>query len=160
MSLSVRSSARFGTTHQKNSYFCEFAMYNNNPHSFKGQIISECPYEKIVYPKIATKKFPRFLSWPLRRGHIKKIKALQGCTKGQKSGGAGSNGARRRAGGAFWSAKIIQHKSKMKISGLDSSCLLQADRLPIRGECWFSSVTTFQNNFFLTNEILNIWLFS
>ena len=28
----------------------------------KGQIISECPYEKIVCPKIATKKFPRFLS--------------------------------------------------------------------------------------------------
>ena len=42
----------------------------------KGQIISECPYEKIVYPKIATKKFPRFLSWPLRRGQIKKIKAI------------------------------------------------------------------------------------
>ena len=37
----------------------------------KGQIISECPYEKIVYPKIATKKFPRFLPWPLRRGQIK-----------------------------------------------------------------------------------------
>ena len=29
----------------------------------KGHIISECPYEIIVYPKIATKKFPRFLSW-------------------------------------------------------------------------------------------------
>ena len=42
----------------------------------KGQIILECPYEKNVYPKIATKKFPRFLSWPLRRGQIKKIKAL------------------------------------------------------------------------------------
>ena len=28
----------------------------------KGQIISECPYEIIVCPKIATKKFPRFLS--------------------------------------------------------------------------------------------------
>ena len=42
----------------------------------KGQIISECPYEIIVYPKIATKKIPRFLSWPLRRGQIKKIKAL------------------------------------------------------------------------------------
>ena len=37
----------------------------------KGQIISECPYEKIVCPKIATKKFLRFLSWPLRRGQIK-----------------------------------------------------------------------------------------
>ena len=37
----------------------------------KGKIISECPYEKIVCPKIATKKFLRFLPWPLRRGQIK-----------------------------------------------------------------------------------------
>ena len=37
----------------------------------KGQIISECPYEIIVCPKIAMKKFPRFLPWPLRRGQIK-----------------------------------------------------------------------------------------
>ena len=37
----------------------------------KGQIILECPYEIIVYPKIATKKFPRFLPWPLRRGQTK-----------------------------------------------------------------------------------------
>ena len=29
--------------------------------SVKGQIISECPYEIIVSPKIPTKKFPRFL---------------------------------------------------------------------------------------------------
>ena len=28
---------------------------------FKGQIISECPYEIIVSPKIPTKKIPRFL---------------------------------------------------------------------------------------------------
>ena len=28
----------------------------------KGQIILECPYEKIAYPKIGTKKFPRFLT--------------------------------------------------------------------------------------------------
>ena len=28
---------------------------------FKGQIISECPYEIIVWTKILTKKFPRFL---------------------------------------------------------------------------------------------------
>ena len=54
----------------------DFKMVDKNYHLFKGQIISECPYEKIVYPKIATKKFPRFLSWPLRRGQIKKIKAL------------------------------------------------------------------------------------
>ena len=27
----------------------------------KGQLISECPYEIIVSPKIPTKKFPRFL---------------------------------------------------------------------------------------------------
>ena len=37
----------------------------------KGQIISECPYEIIVWTKIATKKFPRFLSQPLKRGQIK-----------------------------------------------------------------------------------------
>ena len=37
----------------------------------KGQMISECPYEIIVCPKIATKKFPRFLPWPQRRGQIK-----------------------------------------------------------------------------------------
>ena len=42
----------------------------------KGQIVSECPYEKIVCPKIATKKIPRFLPYPLRRGQIKKIKSL------------------------------------------------------------------------------------
>ena len=41
-----------------------------NP-TIKGQLISECPYEIIIYPKIATKKFPRFLPWPLRRGQIK-----------------------------------------------------------------------------------------
>ena len=35
------------------------------------KIISECPYEIIVSPKIATKKFLRFLPWPLRRGQIK-----------------------------------------------------------------------------------------
>ena len=37
----------------------------------KGQTISECPYEKIVSPKIPMKKFPRFLPYPLRRGQIK-----------------------------------------------------------------------------------------
>ena len=37
----------------------------------KGQIISECPYDIIVSPKIPTKKFPRFLPQPLRRGQIK-----------------------------------------------------------------------------------------
>ena len=35
----------------------------------------------------------------------------------------------------------------------------QSKYIPIRGECWFSSVITFQNNFFLTDEIMNIWLF-
>ena len=48
----------------------------------KGQIISECPYKIIVYPKITTKKFPRFLPWPLRRGQIKKIKALYYTNEG------------------------------------------------------------------------------
>ena len=37
-------------------------MYlDNNDEADKGQIISECPYEIIVSPKIPTKKFPRFL---------------------------------------------------------------------------------------------------
>ena len=57
--------------------FCE----NNTTTDFeayliKGQIILECPYEIIVSPKRPTKKFPRFLPKPLRRGQIKKIKAL------------------------------------------------------------------------------------
>ena len=39
----------------------------------KGQIISECPYEIIVWTKIPTKKLPRFLPKPLRRGQIKKF---------------------------------------------------------------------------------------
>ena len=63
---------------------CVFKNFKRNMKSnnskiknvFKGQIISKCPYEKIVCPKLATKKFPRFLPWPLRRGQIKKIKAL------------------------------------------------------------------------------------
>ena len=43
----------------------------------KGQIISECPYEIIVSPIRPTKKkIPRFLPLPLRRGQIKKIKAI------------------------------------------------------------------------------------
>ena len=51
------------------SHLCYKAMKIMEP--FKGQIISECPYEIIVCPKIATKKFPRFLPWPLRRGQVK-----------------------------------------------------------------------------------------
>ena len=43
----------------------------------KGQIISECPYETIVYPKIATKKLPRFLPWPLRRGQFENFIKLK-----------------------------------------------------------------------------------
>ena len=39
----------------------------------KGQIISECPYEIIVWTKMPTKKLPRFLPKPLRRGQIKKF---------------------------------------------------------------------------------------
>ena len=46
---------------------------NSNLNLSKGLIISECPYEIMVYPKIATKKFPRFLPCPLRRGQTKKI---------------------------------------------------------------------------------------
>ena len=39
-----------------------FSRLTPNEDSYtKGQIISECPYEIIVSPKIPTKKFPRFL---------------------------------------------------------------------------------------------------
>ena len=40
-----------------------------------------------------------------------------------------------------------------------ASTMCWSNKLPIR-ECWFSSVTTFQNNFFLTYERLNVWLLS
>ena len=44
----------------------QVSKWNNFIYLFtKGQIISECPYEIMVCPKIATKKFPRFLPWPL-----------------------------------------------------------------------------------------------
>ena len=42
----------------------------------KGQIISECPYEIIVYPKIATKKFSRFLSWKFTTSRLTQKKSL------------------------------------------------------------------------------------
>ena len=42
----------------------------------KGQIISECPYEIIVYPKIATKKFPRFLSWKFTTSRLTQKESL------------------------------------------------------------------------------------
>ena len=37
----------------------------------KGQLISKCPLGVIVWTKIPTKKLPRFLPKPLRRGQIK-----------------------------------------------------------------------------------------
>ena len=42
----------------------------------KGQMISECPYEIIVYPKIATKKFPRFLSWKFTTSRLTQKESL------------------------------------------------------------------------------------
>ena len=43
----------------------------NSFQSTKGQLISKCPLGVIVWTKIPTKKFPRFLPQPLRRGQIK-----------------------------------------------------------------------------------------
>ena len=37
----------------------------------KGQLISKCPLGVIAWTKIPTKKLPRFLPKPLRRGQIK-----------------------------------------------------------------------------------------
>ena len=44
--------------------------------TIKGQIISECSYEIIVYPKIATKKFPRFLSWKFTTSRLTQKESL------------------------------------------------------------------------------------
>ena len=38
-----------------------FVSLYRTRYAIKGQIISECPYEIIVCPKIAMKKFPRFV---------------------------------------------------------------------------------------------------
>ena len=62
------------TNQRKQLYFVdEMAVHQRIGHDFstKGQIISECPYEIIVWTKIPTKKLPRFLPKPLRRGQIK-----------------------------------------------------------------------------------------
>ena len=42
-------------------YFLNLLSFANSYFFLKGQIISECPYEIIVSPKIPTKKFLRFL---------------------------------------------------------------------------------------------------
>ena len=39
----------------------QFRPIKKKPNQIKGQIISECPYEIIVSPKIPKEKFPRFL---------------------------------------------------------------------------------------------------
>ena len=49
----------------------------------------------------------------------------------------------------------LQQATRNKINDLSFA----SNKLPIRGKCWFSSVTTFQNNFFLTYQRLNTWLF-
>ena len=56
----------------KKQLFFVFLLYKKMAKTAmtKGQIISKCPYEIIVYPKIATKKFLR----SLRKGQIKKNK--------------------------------------------------------------------------------------
>ena len=59
---------------RQNSIMCAFELLENE--ALKVQIISECSYEIIVSPIRPTKKFPRFLPQPIRRGQIKKIKAL------------------------------------------------------------------------------------
>ena len=69
--LKIRNLKKFSICYLLQSLDSKFLSSMHNFKDFKGQIISECPYEIFVYPKIATKKFPRFLPWPLRRGQIK-----------------------------------------------------------------------------------------
>ena len=42
----------------------------------KGQLISECPFDVLNFPKKPTKKFDKFLPQNLKGGEINKIKAL------------------------------------------------------------------------------------
>ena len=54
--------------------FCagpNFLSQPKNLTAFKGQLISKCLFGVIVWTKIPTKKLPRFLPKPLRRGQIK-----------------------------------------------------------------------------------------
>ena len=74
LSWHTYNSLKMKWLHNAQSLFKNTALLLRRPTNLpliKGQIISECPYEIIVYLKIATKKFPRFLPWPLRRGQIK-----------------------------------------------------------------------------------------
>ena len=48
----------------------------------KGQLISKCLFGVIVWTKKPTKFFPGFLPQPLKRGQIKKIKALYYTNQG------------------------------------------------------------------------------
>ena len=50
---------------------CFTALATAKCDGVKGQLISKCPFGVIVWTKIPTKKFPRFLPQPLRRGQIK-----------------------------------------------------------------------------------------
>ena len=62
----------------------EIALKNNTTaHVFecdidngKGQLISKCPFGVIIWTKIPTKKFNKFLPQNLKSGEINKIKAL------------------------------------------------------------------------------------
>ena len=45
-------------------------------------------------------------------------------------------------------------RPKRNIDYTPSFYQIEPNKLPIRGESWFSSVTTFQNNFFPTYEIV------
>ena len=47
----------------------------------KGQIISECPHEIIVYPKIATKIFLGFLSWKFTTSRLTQKESLYSVCK-------------------------------------------------------------------------------
>ena len=62
---------------EKTSYLLQVVSVNplqaKSQKLLKGQLTSKCPFGVIVWTKIPTKKFPRFLPKPLRRGQIKKF---------------------------------------------------------------------------------------
>ena len=62
-----------GLFHKISSYEIHF---DQKPICAKGQLLSKCPFVFFKSPKNPSKKFPGFLPYPLKRGKIKKIRAL------------------------------------------------------------------------------------
>ena len=63
-------------------YNNDFKCITNPNWNVKGQLISKCPFGVKTSSKNPTKFFPGFLPQPLKRGQIKKIRALYYTNQG------------------------------------------------------------------------------